>query len=204
MPLPDGWDAIPGARGCTPESCAFRDHHAEIRGLSAEVFGMSTQSTDYQREVHDRLHLTFDLLSDPDFAFAYALGLPLFEVAGLKLLKRVTLVCLEGRVEHVLIRSFPRTGTPRKSWHTCGSRLPVDFPARRRGRFPRDDSGAHGDAGEEPFATGAHARMVPEGPCSRRTLQPRLGRTGRPVPAGAVSLGRNGSPNYPEIGNASA
>ena len=107
VPLPEGWDAIPGARGCTPESCAFRDHHAEIRGLGAEVFGMSTQSTDYQREVHDRLHLTFDLLSDPNFSFADALGLPSFEVAGTRLLKRVTLVCNEGHIERVFYPIFP-------------------------------------------------------------------------------------------------
>jgi|GEM_PF-1013003 len=68
VPLPVGWDEIPGARGCTPESCAFRDHHAEIRQRGAEVFGLSTQSTDYQREVRERLHLTFDLLRGRDVA----------------------------------------------------------------------------------------------------------------------------------------
>jgi len=69
VPLPAGWDEIPGARGCTPESCSFRDHHAEIGRLGAEVFGLSTQSTDYQREARERLGLPFHLLSDEAFAF---------------------------------------------------------------------------------------------------------------------------------------
>src|ERR1051326_7440256 len=105
--LPPGWDDIPGARGCTPESCAFRDHHAEIRSLGAEVFGLSSQSTDYQREVRERLHLTFDLLSDESFHFAEALSLPTFSVAGLRLLRRVTLVSLSGVIEHVFYPIFP-------------------------------------------------------------------------------------------------
>jgi peroxiredoxin len=105
--LPPGWDEIPGARGCTPESCAFRDHHAEIRSLGAEVFGLSSQPTDYQREVHDRLHLTFDLLSDESFHFADALELPTFSAAGVRLLRRVTLVSREGVIEHVFYPIFP-------------------------------------------------------------------------------------------------
>jgi peroxiredoxin len=105
--LPAGWDEIPGARGCTPESCAFRDFHGEIRQLGAEVFGLSTQSTDYQREVRQRLHLPFDLLSDETFAFTDALALPTFTVASMRLLKRVTLISSCGVVERVFYPIFP-------------------------------------------------------------------------------------------------
>lgn len=107
VPLPNGWDDIPGARGCTPESCAFRDCHKEICGLGAEIFGLSSQSTDYQREVRDRLHLTFDLLSDENFAFADALSLPTFTVESTRLLKRLTLISLNGVIEHVFYPIFP-------------------------------------------------------------------------------------------------
>src|SRR5438132_2936687 len=72
-PLLPGWDAIPGARGCTPETCAFRDHHKELQALGAEVFGFSTQTTDYQKEMAERLHLPFEVLSDADLAFVHAL-----------------------------------------------------------------------------------------------------------------------------------
>jgi len=105
--LPPGWDAIPGARGCTPESCGFRDLHAEMRRLGAEIFGLSTQTSDYQREVHDRLGLPFELLSDAGFAFIDALGLPTFEVDSMRLVRRLTLVCLSGVIEHVLYPVFP-------------------------------------------------------------------------------------------------
>ena len=105
--LPAGWDEIPGARGCTPQSCSFRDHHAELRSLGASVFGSSTQDTEYQREAATRLHLPFALLSDSDLAFAGALGLPTFEVDGMVLLKRLTLVIDEGRIEKVFYPVFP-------------------------------------------------------------------------------------------------
>jgi peroxiredoxin len=105
--LPPGWDQIAGARGCTPESCSFSDHHAEIRQLGAEVFGLSTQSTDYQREFRERLHLPFDILSDHDFAFTNALSLPTFTAASMRLLKRVTLICSAGVIEHVFYPIFP-------------------------------------------------------------------------------------------------
>jgi peroxiredoxin len=105
--LPTGWDEIPGARGCTPQSCSFRDHHADLRSLGAKVFGMSTQDTDYQREAATRLHLPFALLSDADLAFAGALGLPTFEVEGMILLKRLTLVIDDGRIEKVFYPVFP-------------------------------------------------------------------------------------------------
>ena len=107
VPLPPGWDQIPGARGCTPESCSFRDHHAELRELGAEVFGLSTQSTDYQREVRARLHLSFDLLSDEAFAFIEALSLPTFTVTSMRLLRRLTLISLSGVIEHTFYPIFP-------------------------------------------------------------------------------------------------
>lgn len=106
-PLPEGWDATPGARGCTPQSCAFRDHYAELRGRGAEVFGISTQDTEYQREAAERLHLPFSLLSDVDLRFAHALRLPTFTVAGMTLLKRVTLLVRDARIEHVWYPVFP-------------------------------------------------------------------------------------------------
>lgn len=105
--LPAGWDEIPGARGCTPQSCAFRDHHAELAALGARVFGLSTRSTDYQREAKERLHLPFDLLSDPELQFAGALNLPAFEVEGKVLLKRLTMIVTDGRIEKVFYPVFP-------------------------------------------------------------------------------------------------
>ena len=105
-PGPD-WDAIPGARGCTPEACAFRDHHAEIAELGAEVFGLSTQTSAYQREVADRLHLPFPLLSDADLAFARALVLPTFTYVDETLIRRLTLVANDGRIERVFYPVFP-------------------------------------------------------------------------------------------------
>jgi len=107
-PLPEGWDAIPGARGCTPQSCAFRDHFAELKRLGvASLFGLSTQDTDYQREVAERLHLPFAILSDADLALTHALRLPTFEVAGMTLLKRLTLIIDDGTVTKVFYPVFP-------------------------------------------------------------------------------------------------
>ena len=105
--LPRGWDEIPGARGCTPQSCAFRDRHEELRALGARVFGLSTQDTAYQREAVERLRLPYELLSDEDLGFAGALGLPTFEVAGEVLLKRVTMIIDEGSIEKVFYPVFP-------------------------------------------------------------------------------------------------
>ena len=105
--LPRGWDEIPGARGCTPQSCSFRDHHAELQALGARVFGLSTQDTEYQSEAAGRLHLPFQLLSDAALGFAGALGLPTFEVEGTVLLKRLTLVIEGGRIEKVFYPVFP-------------------------------------------------------------------------------------------------
>jgi peroxiredoxin len=108
QPLPEGWDQIPGARGCTPQSCSFRDHHAEFRQLGVDhVFGLSTQDTDYQREAAARLHLPFPLLSDERLALANAIRLPTFSVAGMTLLKRMALVIDDGMVSKVFYPVFP-------------------------------------------------------------------------------------------------
>jgi peroxiredoxin len=105
---PTGWDAIPGARGCTPQSCAFREHHRELRALGVDaLFGLSTQDTAYQREAHERLHLPFELLSDSRLAFSRALSLPTFEVDGMQLIKRLTLVICDGTIERVFYPVFP-------------------------------------------------------------------------------------------------
>jgi len=105
--LPEGWDEIPGARGCTPQSCAFRDHYAELGDLGARVFGLSTQSSEYQREAAERLNLPYELLSDRDLVFAGALSLPTFEADGMVLLKRLTMVVDEGRISKVFYPVFP-------------------------------------------------------------------------------------------------
>lgn len=108
--VPD-WDSIPGARGCTPESCAFRDHFRDLRAAGASlVFGLSTQDTDYQREAAERLHLPFALLSDADLEMTKALRLPTFEAAGQTLLRRFTLVISDARIEHVFYPVFPPDG----------------------------------------------------------------------------------------------
>lgn len=103
-----GWNEIPGARGCTPQSCAFRDHHEELkRAGAAHVFGASTQDTAYQREAVERLHLPFELLSDEKLALARALKLPTFEVDGMTLIKRLTLIARDGVVAKVFYPVFP-------------------------------------------------------------------------------------------------
>jgi len=108
QPLPEGWDAIPGARGCTPQSCSFRDHFAELEGLGvAQLFGLSTQDTAYQREAVERLHLPFPVLSDESLALARALDLPTFAVAGMTLLKRMALVIDDGVISKVFYPVFP-------------------------------------------------------------------------------------------------
>ena len=100
-PAPAGWDVIPGARGCIPQACTFRDHHAELAALQSEVFGLSTQPTSYQAEMAERLHLPFAVLSDEHFAFTEALGLPTFDTDGMRLLKRLTLIARGNQIEAV-------------------------------------------------------------------------------------------------------
>lgn len=98
-PAPTGWDVIPGARGCTPQACTFRDHYKDLAELRAEVFGLSTQPTSYQTEMARRLHLPFAVLSDEHFTFTNALGLPTFETDGMRLLQRLTLIAHGNRIE---------------------------------------------------------------------------------------------------------
>ncbi len=106
--LPSGWDDIPGARGCTPQSCGFRDHFAELKALGvSHLFGLSTQDTDYQREAAERLHLPFAILSDAKLVFARALNLPTFPVAGMTLLKRMALIIDDGITDKVFYPVFP-------------------------------------------------------------------------------------------------
>ena len=120
---PDGWDAIPGARGCTPQSCSFRDHFAELRRLGvAHLYGLSTQDTGYQREAAERLHLPFAILSDADLKLTRAIGLPTFSVAGMTLLKRMVLVVDDGVVRKVFYPVFPpdRSAAEVVGWLAAG------------------------------------------------------------------------------------
>jgi peroxiredoxin len=106
--LPTGWNGIPGARGCTPQSCSFRDHFAELKRLGvAQLFGLSTQDLDYQREAAERLHLPFAILSDADLKLTRALNLPTFQVDGMTLIKRMAFVIDDGVITHVFYPVFP-------------------------------------------------------------------------------------------------
>jgi peroxiredoxin len=105
--LVDDWDLIPGARGCTPESCGFRDHHAELAAAGAAVFGLSTQDTAYQRELVERLRLPFAILSDAGLELTRGLRLPTFEAAGQTLIRRLTISVRDGAVEKVWYPVFP-------------------------------------------------------------------------------------------------
>jgi len=107
MALPDGWDAIPGARGCTPQSCSFRDHYSELLALNTKVFGLSVQATEYQLEAKQRLHLPFELLSDSSLQLKATLGLPTFEVADMELYKRITLIVQDSVIVKVFYPVFP-------------------------------------------------------------------------------------------------
>lgn len=107
VPLPEGWDQIPGARGCTPQSCSFRDHYQELKVLGAEVIGLSVQINEYQKEMADRLHLPFPVVSDSNYEFQKAINMPTFVVAGMSLLKRVTLIADDSVIEAVHYPIFP-------------------------------------------------------------------------------------------------
>lgn len=104
---PSGWNEIPGARGCTPQSCAFRDYYQEFQTLGIQIFGLSAQDAAYQREAAQRLHLPFELLSDINLEFTTALQLPTFNIAGKTLIKRVTLITLDGKIEKIFYPVFP-------------------------------------------------------------------------------------------------
>jgi len=110
--LPDGWDQIPGARGCTPQSCSFRDHYQELQNLGAEVIGLSVQTTEYQKEMVERLHLPFPVVSDANYQFQKALNMPTFVAAGMTLLKRATLIAHNGVIKAVHYPIFPSDSDP--------------------------------------------------------------------------------------------
>jgi len=122
---PEGWDMIPGARGCSPQSCSFRDHFAALRQLGVRhLYGLSTQGVAYQGEAAERLRLPFPLLSDERLEFAQASGLPTFEAGGMTLLKRFTLVIDDGKVTHVFYPVFPpdRSASDVAAWLSAGRR----------------------------------------------------------------------------------
>ena len=122
---PPGWDLIPGARGCTPQSCSFRDHFAELKALGvAQLFGLSTQDPAYQREAAERLHLPFAILSDEHLRLTRAMKLPTFATTGMTLLKRFTLVIDDAIVSHVFYPVFPpdRSASDVAAWLAAAKR----------------------------------------------------------------------------------
>jgi peroxiredoxin len=106
-PLPDDWDNIPGARGCTPQSCSFRDNFQHLEKLNVSIFGLSTQTTEYQKEMAERLRLPFPILSDEKLEFATQLNLPVFEVENMKLIKRITLILNDNMIVKYFYPIFP-------------------------------------------------------------------------------------------------
>ena len=110
IPAPDGWEGIPGAKGCTPQSCGFRDHYSELKALNAQIYGFSSQTTEYQSEAKERLHLPFSLLSDDSFLLKEHLNLPTFKAAGKELYKRITFILIGGKIQKVFYPVFPPEG----------------------------------------------------------------------------------------------
>jgi len=107
-PLPNNWDSIPGARGCTPQSCSYRDNFNKLKRLNVDnIFGLSTQTTDYQKEMAKRLHLPYEVLSDEKLEFAKQLKLPIFEVEDMKLIKRITLILNNNKIIKYFYPVFP-------------------------------------------------------------------------------------------------
>jgi peroxiredoxin len=107
QPAPAGWDAIPGARGCTPQSCAFRDHVLELAAYGATVVGLSAQTSEDQREFAAREHIPYPLLSDPQLQAAETMGLPTFQAAGMRLYRRLTFIAQASRIVKVFYPVFP-------------------------------------------------------------------------------------------------
>jgi peroxiredoxin len=107
QPLVPGWNEIPGARGCTPENCSFRDHAADFAELGARVFGLSAQAIGEQRDFAERERMPYPLLNDTDLTLAARLGLPTFDVAGVRLYRRLTFIARRGRIERVFYPVFP-------------------------------------------------------------------------------------------------
>jgi peroxiredoxin len=105
--LPTGWDLIPGARGCTPQSCAFRDLHGEFAERGVEVVGLSAQSPEDQAEFASRVHLRFPVLSDESLQLARELDVPTFQIDAIELYKRVTFVIRAGEIVKAFYPIFP-------------------------------------------------------------------------------------------------
>jgi peroxiredoxin len=135
VPSPEGWDAIPGARGCTPEACAFRDHHADLLAAGASaVFGLSSQDTGYQSEFAQRTKLPFELLADPQRRLGAALRLPTFAAGGMTLYRRLTLVVADSTIEHVFYPVFPPDGHAEQVLGWLRTQQPHGEGQRRRAR----------------------------------------------------------------------
>jgi peroxiredoxin len=126
-PSPDGWDRIPGARGCTPQSCSFRDHVADLDARGADVVGISAQPPADLREFAEREHIPYPLLSDERLELARAMGLPTFEAGGGTWLKRLTFVARDGAIEHVIYPVFPpdRNAADVLAWLDANRRVRV-------------------------------------------------------------------------------
>lgn len=107
VPIPEGWVQIPGAAGCTPQACSYRDNHAELKRNGVGVYGISTQTSEAQKEASNRLGLPYPLLSDADHSFSAALKLPLLEIGGSKLIKRLTLILKDGVIKKCFYPVFP-------------------------------------------------------------------------------------------------
>lgn len=165
VPSPDGWDAIPGARGCTPQSCGFRDHHAALAAHGAGVLGISSQTSEDQREARDRLHLPFHLLSDPSLRLGTALALPTFRVDGQALFRRITLIVDDRLIRKVFYPVFPpdRSAAEVLAWLEGSDLRTYDFciEGARAGYFEVDEREGElymnarmivdGEARENPF-----------------------------------------------------
>jgi peroxiredoxin len=128
---PDGWDELPGARGCTPESCGFRDHAAELAALGARVAGLSCQPLAEQVAFAGRNHMPFPVLADPGLRVGAALSLPTFTLGGATYLRRLTLVAERGRVAHAFYPVFPPDGHAAEVVAWLGRRGPLSVPDRR-------------------------------------------------------------------------
>ena len=157
-PCPKDGMPFPGARGCTPQSCSFRDHYRELQQLGAEVVGLSNQTRDYQKEMAERLHLPFAVLSDHEMKLANALDLPTFEVAGMTLLKRLTLICRNGLIEGGALPGFPDRSGP------CPGH---GLPEKSRDAGPERDDRRCPQSGYPDNATSCHQSKVIVLSCGR-------------------------------------
>ncbi|WP_052055883.1 peroxiredoxin [Myxosarcina sp. GI1] len=135
--LPNGWDSIPGARGCTPQSCSFRDRYRELQTLDTQVYGISTQKSSTQLEAVERLHIPYELLSDADFELTTSLQLPTFELENLRYIKRLTLIVRGSKIVKVFYPIFPpeRNIVDVVEWLKQNKSRLQEFPYQKRSRF---------------------------------------------------------------------